>query len=234
MALLGPALGVSTAQAQAWPERPVRVVIPCASGGGADPVVRPVLEPLQRRLNKPFVADNRGGAGTALGTAAVAAAPADGYTLLYNTSALVTSAAIQAQQFDPVRDFDPVAMLMQAPLAIIVAANSPIRSVADMIRIAREHPERTFYASAGIGSASHFAAEQFNVRAGTRIVNAWARSPKAGRHDRRRSSMTPICPIGADAGHESAVRAIERAHDQAVLLSPEQLGQEVDKNPDLS
>jgi tripartite-type tricarboxylate transporter receptor subunit TctC len=168
-ALLSPALGAPAARAQAWPARPVRVVIPFAPGGSTDAVTRPVLERLRQRFGPPFVPDNRGGAGSALGTGIVAAAAPDGYTLLCNTASFVTAGALQPHLFNPVHSFEPVAMLARSPFAIIVAMNSPIRTVADLIRMARENPDRTFFATAGAGSSTHFATELFNLRAGIRM-----------------------------------------------------------------
>lgn len=168
---LGAAAGLTAprlALAQAWPSRPVRVVIPFAPGGSTDAHNRPVLEKLQERFGVAFVLDNRGGAGSAIGTAMVAAAPPDGYMLLSTTASFVTAPVVQETHYQ-VASFDTVAMLARSPYAVIVPANSPIRTIADLIRIARERGDRMFYATAGAGSSTHFISEYFNMRAGTRM-----------------------------------------------------------------
>ena len=156
------------ARAQAWPARPVRVVIPFAPGGSTDAHTRPVLERLHARFGQPFVLDNRGGAGSAIGTAAVATSPPDGYTLLSTTASFVTAPAVQQTSYQ-VSSFDTVAMLARSPFAIIVANSSPIRSVSDLIASAKRQGDRFFYATAGSGSSTHFISEYFNMKAGTRM-----------------------------------------------------------------
>ena len=163
-ALLAPRL----AAAQTWPTRPVRVVIPFAPGGSTDAHTRPVLERMQLRFGQGFVMDNRGGAGSAIGTAMVAAAPADGYTLLSTTASFVTAPAVQQTSYQ-VASFDSVAMLCRSPFAVMVPTSSPIRSIPELIEVAKQRGDRMFYATAGVGSSTHFGSEYFNMRAGTRI-----------------------------------------------------------------
>ncbi len=165
---LGGLAAALSARAQAWPARPVRVVIPFAPGGSTDAHNRPVLDRLHPRLGAPFVMDNRGGAGSAIGTAAVAASPPDGYTLLSTTASFVTAPAVQQTTYQ-VSSFESVAMLARSPYAIIVGKDSPIRTVQDLIARAKELGDRMFYATAGAGSSTHFISEYFNIRAGTKI-----------------------------------------------------------------
>ncbi|WP_137176767.1 tripartite tricarboxylate transporter substrate binding protein [Roseomonas sp. AR75] len=161
-------LGPEPTHAQAWPTRPIRVVIPFAPGGSTDAHTRPVLERLHARFGQPFVIDNRGGAGSAIGTALVAAAPPDGYTLLSTTASFVTAPAVQQTGYQ-VASFDTVAMLTRSPFAVIVPANSPAKSLHDLIAMAKQRGDRMFYATAGAGSSTHFISEYFNMRAGTRM-----------------------------------------------------------------
>jgi tripartite-type tricarboxylate transporter receptor subunit TctC len=168
LAALAALLAPRAAHAQAWPTRPVRVVIPFAPGGSTDAHNRPVLERLRARFGQPFVMDNRGGAGSAIGSAMVASAPADGYTLLSTTASFVTAPIVQANSYQ-VSSFDTVAMLARSPFGIFVAASSPIRSVQDLISMAKRQGDRFFYATAGAGSSTHFISEYFNMRAGTRM-----------------------------------------------------------------
>lgn len=168
LAALGSLLGAGSVAAQAWPVRPVRVIIPFAPGGSTDATTRPVLDRLQQRFGQPFFIDNRGGAGSAIGTAMVAAAPPDGYTLLSTTASFVTAPAVQQTSYQ-VASFDPVAMLTTSPFALMVTRDSPLQTVQDLIRVARERGDRMFYATAGAGSSTHFGSEYFNMRAGTRM-----------------------------------------------------------------
>lgn len=165
--LLG--LVASSALAQpTWPNRPVRVVIPFAPGGSTDAVTRPVLDRLHQHLGQPFVIDNRGGAGSAIGTAMVGQSQPDGYTLLSTTASFVTAPVIQPNSYE-ISAFDPVAMLMKSPFAIMVARESPIRTLAELIDTARRQGDRFFFATAGAGSSTHFSSEYFNLRAKTRM-----------------------------------------------------------------
>lgn len=168
VAALAGLLAPHAAHAQAWPARPVRVVIPFAPGGSTDAHNRPVLERLHVRFGQPFVMDNRGGAGSAIGTAMVASSPADGHTLLSTTASFVTAPAVQQTTYQ-VSSFDSVAMLARSPFGIFVANASPIRSVQDLISIAKRDGDRFFYATAGAGSSTHFISEYFNMKAGTRM-----------------------------------------------------------------
>jgi tripartite-type tricarboxylate transporter receptor subunit TctC len=168
VAAVGAALPLS-ARAQAWPTRPVRVVVPFAPGGSVDAVTRPALERLRLHFGQPFVLDNRGGAGGWLGASQVAASPPDGYTLLSITSAIASGAALQQPPADASAMFDAVAMLARSPYVMIVAADSPLRSVADVVRATRARADGIFYGSAGVGSSTHMVAELFRLRAGVRM-----------------------------------------------------------------
>ncbi|WP_161993480.1 Bug family tripartite tricarboxylate transporter substrate binding protein [Muricoccus nepalensis] len=166
-ALAAPALAGRPARAQgAWPARPVRVVVPFPPGGSNDAVARPLAEHLQARFGQPFVVENRPGAGSTIGSAEVARAPADGMVLMVTSSTFSTSAAVQRTPYDAAEDFEAVAMLASAPLVVLGAPGFPPGNLAELVAFLRAHPGRVDYGSAGPGSINQLAAELFAQKAG--------------------------------------------------------------------
>jgi tripartite-type tricarboxylate transporter receptor subunit TctC len=152
--------GESAAQA-AWPTRPVRVVLPFAAGGPTDTLARLLAEQLSARLGGRVIVENRAGAGSTIGADAVAKAPKDGHTLLFNNISHSTNAALYRRlPFDPVRDFAPVATLMEGPVLLLVKRDFPAQNLAEFIALLRREPDRHDYGSAGNGSASHISVAQ--------------------------------------------------------------------------
>jgi len=151
-----------------YPTQPVRVVIPFGPGGSTDAVTLPILNLLADRLGQPFVAENRGGAGSVIGTTQVANSAADGYTLLSTTASFVTAPIAQATSFT-LDAFAPVAMLCQSPFLIMVPKDSPAETIQDLIQMAQESDGNMLYATAGVGSSTHFASEYFNMVAGSKV-----------------------------------------------------------------
>jgi tripartite-type tricarboxylate transporter receptor subunit TctC len=171
-ALLGAALAaphLARAQAAGWPDRPVRVVVPFPPGGSNDVVARPLAERLQAKLGQPFVIENRGGAGGAIGAAQVAQAPADGYTLMVTSSSFATTAVVQKPAWDAEGSFDAIAVLARAPFFIMVNPSLPVRDLPGLIRLAREKPGGLDYGSSGAGGINHFISEYFCQAAGIRM-----------------------------------------------------------------
>jgi tripartite-type tricarboxylate transporter receptor subunit TctC len=164
--LLG-ALPLGIASAQDYPNQTVKIVVPFVAGGGVDVVARIVAPRLGEELGQSVIIENRGGAGGALGAAAVAQAPADGYTLLMGTgSTHGTNSNVYARlSYDPVRDFVPVVLLSSSPLLLIVPQASPAKSVGDLIASGRSRPGGLTFASYGTGSINHLGAELFNSMA---------------------------------------------------------------------
>ena len=162
--LLG-ALALGVASAQDYPNQTVKIVVPFVAGGGVDVVARIVAPRLGEELGQSVIIENRGGAGGALGAAAVAQAPADGYTLLMGTgSTHGTNSNVYARlSYDPVRDFVPVVLLSSSPLLLIVPQASPAKSVGDLIAMGRGRG--LTFASYGTGSINHLGAELFNSMA---------------------------------------------------------------------
>jgi tripartite-type tricarboxylate transporter receptor subunit TctC len=158
------------ARAQAWPARPIRAMIPFAAGSTIDIVGRIVLDPLSSQLGQTIVIENRGGAGGSIGTAAVAKAEPDGYTLLINASAhSAAPAAYPNIAYDPARDFSAVIPFGTIANVTVIAPAKGIRSLKELVAAAKSGSMS--YASAGVGSATHWAAERLRISAGFNAVH---------------------------------------------------------------
>jgi tripartite-type tricarboxylate transporter receptor subunit TctC len=144
----------------------VRVIVPFPPGGSNDAIARPLAEALARAFGQSFVVDNRGGAGSTIGTAEVARAPADGHTLLVTSSTFATSAAVQATPYDATRDLETAALLASAPLVMLAAPSFAPNTMAEAVAFIRANPGRVHYGSAGPGSIGHMAGALFALRAG--------------------------------------------------------------------
>jgi len=159
-----------TGQAQDYPNRPVRIIVPFSAGGAVDGPTRALAQELGRRMGQSFVVENRPGAGATIGSEAVAKAPADGYTLLLASQTNAISATLYAKlPFHPVDDFDPVSLLGREPGVLVVNPAFPARSVGELIAYLRQNPGRVDYASSGNGSGQHLFAALFNSMAGVRM-----------------------------------------------------------------
>jgi tripartite-type tricarboxylate transporter receptor subunit TctC len=157
-----------TALAQEYPERPVTIVLPYTPGGSVETVARLMGERLAQKLGKPFVIENKPGAGTVIGASYVARSAPDGYTLLLATS---TTMAINVSVFknltyDPMKDFVPVALVAGVPFILVVNPNLPIQTVEEFVNLAKGTPGGLAYASFGPGSAAHLYAELFKSMTG--------------------------------------------------------------------
>ena len=159
--------GAGTAMAQAYPAKPIRLIIPFPPGGGSDVTGRIVAMAMSERLGTQMVVDNRAGAGGIIGTELAANAARDGYTLLVASLAHVVSPWLYdlKGRFDPIRSFAPVAIVAGSPIVLVVHPGVPARSVAELLALARKNPGKLQYASAGVGSVSHLAAELFTYSA---------------------------------------------------------------------
>lgn len=154
-------LTLAPAQAQNYPSKPVRIVVPFAAGGPSDILSRMLAQKLTARWNQPVIVDNRPGAGGALGANLVAKAPADGYTLLLSDTAIVTiSPALQSNLPYAAKDLAPVINLAKNWLVLVAPANSQLNTLADVVTRDRANPGSVNYASAGAGSTPHLAAEK--------------------------------------------------------------------------
>jgi tripartite-type tricarboxylate transporter receptor subunit TctC len=154
----------------AYPSRPVRLLVGFPPGGSTDIFARTIGEPLAAALGQPVVVENRGGAGGNIASDLVAKAAPDGHTLLMAISAHVTNRALYPNlTYDPVRDFTPISLVCRVPFAVLVHPSFPARSVADLLRLARERPGEIAYATAGTGSTQHLAGELLNRMAGVQL-----------------------------------------------------------------
>jgi tripartite-type tricarboxylate transporter receptor subunit TctC len=171
-AVLGTALGPATAQEPGYPSRPVRIIVAFPVGGLLDTVSRIVGDKLTMVLGQQFIIESRPGAGGTLATAAVARAEPDGYTLMMiNDNHAVNPSVFKNIPYDSVKDFAPIGFVGSAPMALSANARLPVRTVQDLIELARQQPGKTSYASVGIGSASHLAGELFAAKAGVRMLH---------------------------------------------------------------
>ena len=172
-AAAGATLHTLPARAQAWPARPIKLVVPFPPGSSPDIVARLVAEPLAQRLSQPVVIDNKPGAGGNLGTALVAKAEPDGYTLLFTIQGPLVTAPLLSKSlgYDPVRDLAPVTLVATSPNLLVVDPKLGATTLADFVRIANERRGQLNYGSVGNGSASHLAMELFKTRAGIDLVH---------------------------------------------------------------
>jgi tripartite-type tricarboxylate transporter receptor subunit TctC len=156
--------------AQSYPQRPVRIVVNVSAGGGVDTTARVVARHLNAVFKQPVVVDNRTGAGGTIGINLVAKAAPDGYTLLVCSSGIVTNAAYKPQDYDPVRDFQPVSNLTATPYILVVSPSLPVHSVKDLIALAKAKPGTVTYATSGVGAITHFGATLLPLLTGTSMV----------------------------------------------------------------
>ncbi|MCZ0733878.1 Bug family tripartite tricarboxylate transporter substrate binding protein [Phreatobacter sp. AB_2022a] len=173
LAMLGAGLaGPGLAQGP-YPDRPIRVIVPFAAGSASDIVGRIVLETMADDLGHRFVVENQAGASGNLGTAAVARAEPDGYTILVSASGplAVNQSLFPRIGYDPLVDFEPISLIATLPNIIVVNADQPLRSVADLIEAARKEPGKLNYGSIGNGSSQHLAAAYFEQVTGTRMAH---------------------------------------------------------------
>ncbi|MEA3152543.1 MAG: hypothetical protein QOK44_132 [Betaproteobacteria bacterium] len=157
--------------AQSYPAHAVRLIVPFAAGGGTDFIARVVAQKLAEAWRQPVVIDNRPGGTTILGAELVAKAPPDGYTLLVTPVPFSIVPSLAKLPYDPLRDFEHIALLNTAPLVFIVNPRVPARSVSELIALAKAQPGGLNFGSSGTGSSNHLAGELFNAMAGVRIVH---------------------------------------------------------------
>lgn len=160
------------AQGDAFPVKPITLVVGSAPGGSNDVFARAIGKRLQESLGQPVVVDNKPAGGGVIANALVARAPADGYTLVVLSSTFSTGAAIRTNlQYDAIRDFKPVALLAKGPLLLTVNRNSPFKTVQDLVAVAKAHPGKLNYGTSGSGSINHFATEVFAGAAGIKMTH---------------------------------------------------------------
>jgi len=172
LAVLFVALSHSAAHAQSWPAKPIHAVVPVGAGSSTDIVHRLVLQHVSAELGQPIVVENRTGAGGTIGSAVVAKAQPDGYTLLANGSAhTIAPALYKALPYDAVRDFIPVVPIGMSPSVLVVAPARGIKTAAALVAAGKARPGAVTFSSVGIGTATHLSAERFVTSAGIQAVH---------------------------------------------------------------
>jgi tripartite-type tricarboxylate transporter receptor subunit TctC len=190
------ALGCAAAAAQSYPAKPVRIIVPFSAGGPADIYARHLAPRLQEALGQPFVVENRPGAGSIIGTEAVAKSAADGYTLLVMSNThTVNESLIPKKPFVLMRDFAPVAPINYSDLLLVVHPSLPVKSVKELVALAKTNPRGLNYASSGNGTPYHMAGELFKALAGVDIVHV----PHKGSVEARASVMSGQVEMMIDA-----------------------------------
>jgi tripartite-type tricarboxylate transporter receptor subunit TctC len=166
-------VAVSLANAQPYPAKIIRMIVPGPAGGGTDIIARIVAEGLSRQYGQTVVVDNRGGGAGMIGTDAVAKSPPDGYTLLMAYAGVLTvnPALFKTMSYDPIRDFAPVAMVAQVPAVLVVHPSLPVHSVAELVKLAKAKPRALNYASSGNGTSGHLCLELLKQMGGVDIVH---------------------------------------------------------------
>ena len=158
--------------AQTYPAKAVRVVLPFPPGGAADTLIRPLAVKLADALGQQFVADARPGANGNIAAEIVARAPADGYTLLFGNSSLPISVSLYDKlTFDVTKDFTPISLAAMTPSVLVVHPSMPIRSIKDLIALAKKQPNKLNYASGGVGNTMHLAAALLDTMAGIQMTH---------------------------------------------------------------
>jgi len=159
------------AQAQSYPTKPVRIIVPFAPGGGSDYIARLIAVPLTKVLGQQFIVENRGGAGSTLGTEVALKSPPDGYTLLLISGSYTTSPSLYKLRYDALNDMVPVIQTEDGPYIITVHPSLPIKTVKQLVALAKSKPGQINYASTGAGGITHLATELFAMRTGIKVTH---------------------------------------------------------------
>ena len=171
-ALLGSAAGPALAQADKWPERPVKIILPYAPGGATDLIGRPWADRLTQELKQQFVVENRGGASGTIGTEAASKAPPDGYTLLLTpNSALTVITNFRKTAYDPVKSFEPIGRVGDLIGGFVVHPSVGVKSIKELVEHAKKNPGKLAFGSAGPGTSTHLRIEVLKYRAGIDILH---------------------------------------------------------------
>ena len=176
----------------AYPERPVRVIVPFAPGGVVDVMARLLSQKLSMDLGKNFYPQNLGGAGGDIGSQNAAAAANDGYTILMSGSSFVVNPSLHAQvPYDPVKDFSPITIAASSPNVVVVNPNVAAKSMQELVDLIRREPDKYSFGSAGIGTTTHLSGELFRLSAGLKLVHV----PFSGAGPALQSTVGGYTPI---------------------------------------
>lgn len=160
---------VSTAMAAQWPDRPVRLVVPFAPGGSNDVIARKLADSISKSTGQPFIIENKAGAGGVVGAGYVASSVPDGYTFLFISGSLATSAAVQKTPYDAKTAFDAVSLVASAPFVVLTREGFPAKDMNSLLKYAKDHPGAINFGSAGLGDSSQMATELLANKAGVKM-----------------------------------------------------------------
>lgn len=213
-----------TAQA-AWPERPIRLIVPFAPGGSNDVVARVVSAKLTDRLGQPVVVENRGGAGGSIGTEFVAKSAPDGYTLLFASESIMTNAVVGKKlPYDPVKDLQPIGEIGSGPFVIAVGNAVPAKTLGELIALARAKPRTLNYGTAGVGGINHLGTELVAHAAGIKLVHVPYKGISLAFNDMFAGSlqvMLPSVPSAVPFIRDGRIRGLAVTSAQRSPLLPE-------------
>lgn len=170
--VLAASLAVAAPQALAYPDKLITIIVPTAAGGGNDAMARVIGQKMNTLLGQSIIVDNRPGANGSIASEYVARARPDGYTLMFGYIAThAMNPALQKLRYDPLKDFEPIGLVGYSPTLMVAHPNTPVKDVKDLVAQLKTKPDKYSYASAGNGTAPHFAAELFKLSTGTSMVH---------------------------------------------------------------
>ena len=215
-----------SAAAQTYPSRPIRLIVPFPPGGSTDTYARIIARRLAETLGQAIVIDNRPGAGGALGAELAAKAAPDGYTIWIGQDGnLALGPAMRAKNnYDPVRDFSPITLLVKTPQVLVVNEGSPIASVKDLIAAAKKNPGALTYGSAGLGTTGHILGVYFNQAAGIDVTHVPYKGAAPAMFDLRGGRITYLAtsmPAVVQFAREGRIRVIATSGLQRARLMPD-------------
>ena len=219
------ALTASLASAQNFPAKPIRIVVPLAAGGPGDVLTRAVAQKLTDNLGQQVVIDNRPGANSNIGNEAVAKSAPDGYTLLSTASTMTINPALYANlPYDAVKSFTPVSLIAWTPLVLVVHPSLPVKSVPELVALAKARPGQIYYGSAGSGSVLHLAGEMLNTMARIKLVHVPYKGVTNAFSDLlggQISLMFPGAPIALPQARAGKLRALATTGEKRAPAAPE-------------
>jgi len=183
-AALGLLAAALPAAAQTWPSKPVKIIVPFGPGGFTDVVARILQKELAPALGQPIIIENRPGAGSTIGTDAVAKSPPDGYTLvMVSTTHVISPHLYKKMTYDPIKDFAPVMKLVEGPYVMVVHPSLGVSTVQEFVALAKKRPNEIFFASSGNGSAQHLVGALFMQMAGVKLTHVPYKGSNAAMQD---------------------------------------------------
>ena len=226
MTLAAIVMASASAHAQTYPAKPVRVIAPFPAGGSSDLVARIVAQKMGEVTGQQFIVDNRPGAGGTLGTELAARAPADGYTLVIgNFAPLAVNPHLQRKlPYDPLRDFTSISLLAVGTTVLVVHPSLPVRSVKDLVALARARPGQLNYGSGGSGTPAHLTGELFNLMAKVNTIHVPYKGTGQSINDLIAGQIQLVfasMPVGLPHVKTGRLRALAVTSDKRTSLAPE-------------